>query len=144
MEIEATVDLDDASAVEAASVRMQGLVHKAGASGTLRLAIADAYEKLGAGRVAVRSSATAEDTAGTSFAGMNRTFTNVEGADAVVDRVVDCWASLFGSDVVAYRRTCEHRRRARDRRRGAADGRLRPQWRDVHRRPVDRTIATAS
>jgi pyruvate, water dikinase len=53
--------------------------------------------------VAVRSSATAEDTASSSFAGMNRTFTNVCGEDAVVSRVVDCWASLFGERVLAYR-----------------------------------------
>ena len=47
--------------------------------------------------VAVRSSATAEDTASASFAGMNETFLNVRGADAVVDAVRRCWASLFGA-----------------------------------------------
>ena len=56
-------------------------------------------------RVAVRSSATAEDTASTSFAGMNETFTNVSGDDALVDRIVDCWASLWSPRVVAYRAT---------------------------------------
>ena len=45
-----------------------------------------------------------EDTAGASFAGMNETFTNVIGDDALLDRVVDCWASLFGERVVSYRR----------------------------------------
>ena len=34
---------------------------------------------------------------------MNRTFTNVRGEDAVVARVADCWASLFGERVLAYR-----------------------------------------
>ena len=48
----------------------------------------------------MRSSATAEDTATTSFAGMNETFTNVAGDDELVARVVDCWASLFGERVV--------------------------------------------
>jgi len=104
--IEATVDVDDAPALAAAAARMQELVHKAGAPETLRRQIEGAYEQLGVGRVAVRSSATAEDAAGTSFAGMNQTFTNVEGANAVVDRVVDCWASLYGARVVSYRRTC--------------------------------------
>ena len=42
--------------------------------------------------VAVRSSATAEDTDSASFAGMNETFLNVRGADAVVDAVRRCWA----------------------------------------------------
>jgi len=53
-------------------------------------------------RVAVRSSATAEDTAETSFAGMNESFTNVTDID-LLDRLVDCWVSLFGERVVSYR-----------------------------------------
>jgi pyruvate,water dikinase len=65
------------------------------------------YHALGNGSgpalVAVRSSATAEDTAGTSFAGMNQTFTDVRGDDAVLDAVRDCWASLYGERVLAYR-----------------------------------------
>lgn len=57
----------------------------------------------GDGYVAVRSSATAEDTADTSFAGMNETFTNISGGDDVLDAVRRCWASLFGARVIAYR-----------------------------------------
>ena len=53
--------------------------------------------------MAVRSSATGEDTASASFAGMNETFLNVRGADAVVDAVRRCWRSLFGSRTVFYR-----------------------------------------
>ena len=53
--------------------------------------------------VAVRSSATAEDTADTSFAGMNETFLNVRGADAVIDAVRRCWRSLFGARTIYYR-----------------------------------------
>ena len=56
-------------------------------------------------RVAVRSSATAEDTGSTSFAGMNETFTNVQGGEELVDRLVDCWASLWSPRVIAYRST---------------------------------------
>lgn len=52
--------------------------------------------------VAVRSSATAEDTAETSFAGMNESFTNVT-SDRLLERITDCWVSLFGERVVAYR-----------------------------------------
>ena len=52
--------------------------------------------------VAVRSSATAEDSSDTSFAGMNETFTNVRGADLLA-RIADCWASLFGERVASYR-----------------------------------------
>lgn len=53
-------------------------------------------------KVAVRSSATAEDTAETSFAGMNESFTNVVSSD-LLERISDCWVSLFGERVVAYR-----------------------------------------
>jgi pyruvate, water dikinase len=53
--------------------------------------------------VAVRSSATAEDTADTSFAGMNETFLNIRGADAVIDAVRRCWRSLFGARTIYYR-----------------------------------------
>jgi pyruvate, water dikinase len=80
-------------------------VRKAGVPDGLRRAILDAYHGIGGGLVAVRSSATAEDTAGTSFAGMNETFTNVSGDDALIERVVDCWASLFGERVLSYRAT---------------------------------------
>ncbi len=53
-------------------------------------------------RVAVRSSATAEDSTDTSFAGMNETFTNVRGPELLA-RITDCWASLFGERVASYR-----------------------------------------
>ena len=55
-------------------------------------------------RVAVRSSATAEDLAEASFAGQQETFLEVEGADAVIAAVADCWASLYSDRAVAYRR----------------------------------------
>lgn len=53
--------------------------------------------------VAVRSSATAEDTGGTSFAGMHKSFTNVIGEQAVIEAVLSCWESLWGNRAVAYR-----------------------------------------
>ena len=102
--IERAVDVDDPDALDAAATCMQELIHKAGVADTLRREIVGAYGRLGGGRVAVRSSATAEDTEGTSFAGMNRTFTNVHGTDALIDAVVDCWASLFAPRVISYRR----------------------------------------
>ena len=69
----------------------------------LVVAISQAYSAQCAGElVAVRSSATAEDTAETSFAGMNESFTNVT-SDHLLDRITDCWVSLYGERVVAYR-----------------------------------------
>ena len=65
--------------------------------------IAGAYERLGGGRVAVRSSAVAEDSEAASFAGQQETYLNVEGADDVAARVVDCWASFFSERALFYR-----------------------------------------
>jgi pyruvate,water dikinase len=53
--------------------------------------------------VAVRSSATAEDLPGASFAGQQETYLWVRGADEVVQRMVDCWVSLFTDRAISYR-----------------------------------------
>ncbi|MGN9843967.1 PEP/pyruvate-binding domain-containing protein [Nonomuraea sp. H19] len=63
----------------------------------------DAYERLGGGRVAVRSSATAEDLPDASFAGQQDTYLNVEGAGPLIDAVRKCWDSLYTERAVAYR-----------------------------------------
>ncbi|NRQ32186.1 phosphoenolpyruvate synthase [Nonomuraea sp. NN258] len=52
---------------------------------------------------AVRSSATAEDLPSSSFAGQQDTYLNVRGAEAVIDAVRRCWASLFTDRATAYR-----------------------------------------
>ena len=101
----AAADVDDPSTLSRAATRLQDLVRSAGMTDDLRRAVRDAYTRLGEPPVAVRSSATAEDSASTSFAGMNATFTNVRGADELAQRIVDCWASLWSPRVVAYRAT---------------------------------------
>ena len=66
--------------------------------------IAAAYAALpGEPAVAVRSSATAEDLPGLSFAGQQETFLNVTGAEAVVAAVRNCWASLWNPQAISYR-----------------------------------------
>ncbi|WP_308493699.1 PEP/pyruvate-binding domain-containing protein [Microbacterium terrisoli] len=62
-----------------------------------------ACDALGAGPVAVRSSATAEDLPGATFAGQQDTFLDVTGTDAIADAVRRCWASLWTDRAVAYR-----------------------------------------
>lgn len=68
-------------------------------------AVREAYAGLGSGPVAVRSSATAEDLPFASFAGQQDSFMDVAGADAVVEAVRRCWASLWTDRAVAYRST---------------------------------------
>ena len=84
--------------------KMQALVLKAGMSDDVRERILSSHRTMGSNViVAVRSSATGEDGADASFAGMNSTFTNISGEDELIDAVQRCWASLFGARVVAYR-----------------------------------------
>jgi rifampicin phosphotransferase len=64
----------------------------------------EAYARLGGGPVAVRSSATAEDLPGASFAGQQDTYLNVVGDAALLDAIRRAWASLWNERAVAYRR----------------------------------------
>lgn len=67
-------------------------------------AIRAAYAKMGGDTpVAVRSSATAEDMPDASFAGQQDTYLWVRGIDDVLEKVRDCWASLYTTRAVAYR-----------------------------------------
>jgi phosphohistidine swiveling domain-containing protein len=61
------------------------------------------YRDFGEGPVAVRSSATAEDLPGASFAGQQDTYLDIVGEDAVIRAVRHCWASLWNERAVAYR-----------------------------------------
>ena len=53
--------------------------------------------------VAVRSSATAEDLPDASFAGQQDTYLNIRGAEAVLQAVKRCWASLWTARAIGYR-----------------------------------------
>lgn len=87
-----------------ACARLQAGIRSAGMPADVAAGIREQYAGLGSpAPVAVRSSAVGEDSADTSYAGMNATFTNVRGADAVLDAVLECWASAFTPRVVAYR-----------------------------------------
>ena len=100
------VNPDDPAALGAVSKEMEALVRKAGLPSSLRSEIGDAMATLGKNALfAVRSSATSEDAGATSFAGMHDTYTNVSGESALFERIVDCWASLYGERVVSYRKS---------------------------------------
>ena len=101
------LDVDDSDALAQASADLRAMVMSEPTPEPLAESIREAYAGLADGGppppVAVRSSATAEDTASASFAGMNETFLNIVGRDDVVDAVKRCWASLFGGRTVFYR-----------------------------------------
>lgn len=73
--------------------------------------IAEGYRKLAESygdtepRVAVRSSATAEDLPDASFAGQQETYLNVQGLKDILEHVIACYASLWGGRAVSYRQT---------------------------------------
>jgi pyruvate, water dikinase len=103
------LDASDTSAVARASERIRRLIAMTPVPPALSLQIARCYTDLCAGPmadncVAVRSSATGEDSAAASFAGLQDTYLWVRGATAVDDRVRACWASLYNAEVVSYRR----------------------------------------
>ncbi|ELZ15542.1 phosphoenolpyruvate synthase [Haloterrigena salina JCM 13891] len=112
------VDADDSSALAEAADRAQELILETPFPDELREEIFESYRQIGtdgaspsdrgtssrAGEafVAVRSSATAEDLPDASFAGQQETFLNVTEED-LLDRVRECWASLFTQRAIYYR-----------------------------------------
>jgi pyruvate, water dikinase len=103
----AAIDPDDA---EAAAAELRAVVECAPLPPSVVEAIKGHYERLctEAGRrdlpVAVRSSATSEDSAEASFAGLQDTYLWVSSGDSVVEHVRRCWASLYSVESVTYRR----------------------------------------
>jgi pyruvate,water dikinase len=70
----------------------------------LQQAILEHYRELGEDvPVAVRSSATAEDLAGASFAGQQDPLLNVVGEESLLNAVRRCWSSLFTAHAIFYR-----------------------------------------
>jgi len=100
------LDVDDVEKLAAAGARIRSLILETPFQQALQREIVAAWDAMDAGRgisVAVRSSATAEDLPGASFAGQQETFLNVRGRDAVLRAVHDVYASLFNDRAIAYR-----------------------------------------
>ena len=105
----ATIDIEDVPALTRAGAEIRGWVIDAPLQPDLDADIRAAYAQLCADAggndiaVAVRSSATAEDLPDASFAGQQETFLNVTGADDVVRKVKEVFASLYNDRAIAYR-----------------------------------------
>jgi pyruvate, water dikinase len=93
--------------VENASKEIKKLINTHAVPNKIKKEIFNSYRVLSGtfsnSLVAVRTSATAEDMPGTSFAGQGITFLNIKGESNVVEAVKDCWASLFTSRSIYYR-----------------------------------------
>ncbi len=104
-----TVNIDEPDQLHEASVKIKKIIHSGKINEQTGIEIMKSYKKLsdyGGLKdvpVAVRSSATAEDLPDASFAGQQETYLNVVGASNVLNRVRDCWASLFTPRAIFYR-----------------------------------------
>jgi len=97
------VDTDDSKALAEAAEHASELIRETPIPESIREEVMAAYEEIGDGApVAVRSSATAEDLPDASFAGQQETFLNVTG-EGLLERVRECWASLFTQRAIYYR-----------------------------------------
>ena len=100
----AGVDVSTTADLARAAREAQSVIRRVTMPDDLADEVTRAYARLGDDTpVAVRSSGIGEDASDASFAGMNVTYTNVSGAPNVARAIVECWASLYGARVIAYR-----------------------------------------
>ena len=103
------LDVRDVAALERVGVFARAQVGALPLPADLREQLLAAYQQLSGQYeevetdVAVRSSATAEDLPSASFAGQQESYLNVRGAEALVQAVRDCMASLFTNRAIVYR-----------------------------------------
>jgi len=106
-EILGSTDVNDPAQLENASKKIQRIVNSSKFPESVFKEVNKFYKKL-SGRfssalVAVRSSATAEDRPGTSFAGQQATLLNIKGEANLQVAIRECWASLFTPRSIYYR-----------------------------------------
>lgn len=104
------LDVSDTKSLDAVSKTVRDLITGSEFPREIANEVITAYFKLDEGlvkhaMVAVRSSATAEDLPGASFAGQQETFLNVYGEANVIEKIKEAWASLFTSRAIFYRAT---------------------------------------
>jgi pyruvate,water dikinase len=101
----AALAADDLPGIAAVSESFRRAITAAPVPAEVAVGVGRGYAALGADvPVAVRSSATMEDSSAASFAGLQDTYLGVRGAAEVLDAVRRCWASLYNDESVAYRR----------------------------------------
>ena len=102
-----TIDVNQPDQLQNVSDKIQDLIKKCDVPIIVKKDVLKAYKKLSGtfkkALVAVRSSATAEDLPGMSFAGQQATVLNVKGDTNLLLAVRECWASLFTARAIFYR-----------------------------------------
>ena len=97
-----TVDQKEMHTIEHASEKIQGLILAAAMPEDIEEEIKKQFKELDAEFVAVRSSATAEDSASAAWAGQLDSFLNTDES-TLLQNVQRCWASLFTPRAIFYR-----------------------------------------
>lgn len=101
------VDTDDPEQLNLASNKIQKIIKESRIPEDVSYEVIDSYKKLSGkfrqALVAVRSSATAEDLPGASFAGQQATLLNIKGFNNLLVATRECWASLFTERAIFYR-----------------------------------------
>ncbi|HDN74328.1 MAG TPA: pyruvate, water dikinase [Archaeoglobus sp.] len=102
------INIENSKELEEASKTIREIIVSSEIPNEIEEEIIKAYRKLceeegGEVYVAIRSSATAEDLPGASFAGQQETYLNVKGEKNVVEKVKECWSSLFTPRAIYYR-----------------------------------------
>ncbi|MCX4246157.1 phosphoenolpyruvate synthase [Paraliomyxa miuraensis] len=99
------LDPDDVQGVREHAGRLRTHLRGLPVPTEVRDAVQLAWQRAGSEHAyAVRSSATLEDLPQASFAGQQDTYLQIRGGEAIVERMRDCWASLFTDRAVLYRR----------------------------------------
>ncbi len=102
-----TTDVNDPVQLNSASRQIQKIIQNGKIPDLVAKQVISSYKKLSGvfkkALVAIRSSATAEDAPGTSFAGQQASFLNIKGEANVLENVKSCWASLFTERSIFYR-----------------------------------------
>ena len=100
------INYDKADDLDESVLRIRNWIVETPMPAELVAQIDHSYKELvGESYVAVRSSGTAEDLEGASFAGLHDTYLDIRGTDNVIDAVKRCWASMWTSRAVSYRKT---------------------------------------
>lgn len=97
------IPLNDPDALQTASQSIRAWFKVSDLPSGLAGLLRQAYEDMGHLPVAVRSSATAEDLPGLSFAGQHETYLNVIGENVLQKAVMKCWSSLWTVQAIGYR-----------------------------------------
>ena len=100
-------DVNNSDELQSVSKKIENIITTSKIPEEVSTEVIKTYKKLSGfmknSLVAVRSSATAEDLPGASFAGQQATYLNIKGVNNLLVALRDCWASLFTARAIFYR-----------------------------------------